>query len=70
MTDEKKVELTAIENRVRLVAEAVLEYELVEEKQIQPLYYYLRDLGFSNDEIWIHSPHIGGNVGADEPDWV
>ena len=45
MTDEKKVELTAIENRVRLVAEAVREYELVEEKQIQPLYYYLRDLG-------------------------
>ena len=70
MNDEKKVEYLATKERLKQIAEAVHEYESSADEQALPLYHYLRARGFSNDDIWIYSPHIGGDVGADEPDWV
>jgi len=70
MTGEDRARFEALQARVREVAEAVRAYKSAGGEPSQPLYHYLRDHGFSNDEIWIYSPHIGGEVGADEPEWV
>jgi len=70
MTGEQRAQFGAIQARVREVAEAVRAYKSAGGDPSQHLYHYLRDHGFSNDEIWIYSPHIGGEVGADEPEWV
>ena len=69
VTDDDLVKATAMQKRLEAIDMEVKEYRSSAEEQ-QKLYWHLIDRGFTNDEIWIYSPHIGGDVGADEPDWV
>jgi hypothetical protein len=70
MTEEQKAQALRIQNRLQAIDRKVKEYHESREHHREPLYSYLRASGFTNDEIWIYSPHIGGEVGAHEPDWV
>jgi hypothetical protein len=70
MTEEQKAKLLSMEERLQAIDEQVKEYCQSGKGREQPLYWHLRAHGFTSDEIWIYSPHIGGEVGADEPDWV
>ena len=70
MTEEQKTQVLRIQDRLQAIDQKVKEYRESREHHREPLYAYLRSSGFTNDEIWIYSPHIGGEVGADEPDWV
>ena len=70
MTEEQKATARSIQERLQAIDQKVKEYHRSGEQKGMPLYWYLRTNGFTNDEIWIYSPHIGGEVGADEPEWV
>ena len=67
--DDDLVKASAMQKRLEAIDMEVKEYCSSTEDQ-KKLYWHLIDRGFTNDEIWIYSPNIGGDVGADEPDWV
>ena len=69
-TEEQKEKALALDKRLRAIDIEVKKYRSKDKENRKELYWYLIDRGFTNDEIWIYSPHIGGDVGADEPDWV
>jgi hypothetical protein len=70
MSEEQKAEVLRIQERLQAIEQKVEEYRGSLELHGKPLYWYLRASGFTNDEIWIYSPHIGAEVGAAEPEWV
>jgi hypothetical protein len=70
MTEEQKAQALRVQDRLQAIDQKVKEFRESPEHHGQSLYAWLRASGFTNDEIWIYSPHIGGEVGADEPDWV
>ncbi len=70
MSDEKKAEFARMQARLRAIDKAAREYLATKSEDSPFLHDYLVERGFTNDEIWIYSPHIGGEVGVDEPDWV
>jgi hypothetical protein len=70
MTEEQKTQALRLQDRLQAIDQKVKEYRESLEHHGQPLYSWLKASGFADDEIWIYSPHIGGEVGVDEPDWV
>ena len=70
MTQEQKKSILVAGERLHAIDLAVKAFSAKKKGKHQALYWHLRELGFTNDDIWIYSPHIGGEVGADEPEWV
>jgi pantothenate synthetase len=70
MTEEQQAAVLRLQERLQAIDHKVKEYRESSEHHGEPLHSYLRASGFTVDEIWIYSPQLGGEVDADEPDWV
>jgi hypothetical protein len=70
MTEEQKAKVLQLQDRLQAIDQEVKEYRESDQHHGESLYSYLKASGFTDDEIWIYSPHIGGEAGVDEPDWV